>query len=237
MVAASAFIVLLVIVVPRFAPAFLADRFYHVTLFYLAPVCILGGKAFLKWTLKTFARARMKLSINIMHVRASSLRPICILLVIIFLFDVGFIYEVVGDVPISRSISFMRMKTSNNNETKAIFYNVYTPEQDVFSAIWLSKMAGNNSKTYADYTASKQVLRGYGMIIVEWDYYLSNNAIIENGSYIYLRSLNVEGIFITKERARASKIEFIDLSQVINNANKIYSNGASEIYRSLPNDQ
>jgi uncharacterized membrane protein len=237
MVAASAFIVLLVIVVPRLAPAFEADRFYHVTLFYLAPVCILGGKAFFEFTLKPFARAHVKPSKNIMHVSASGLRPLCIFLAILFLFNVGFIQEVFRDVPTSRSISFMRMKTSNNNETKAIFYNGYTPEQDVFSAIWLSKMAGNNSKIYADLVASHQVLRGYGMIIVEREYYLSSDVTIENGSYIYLQSLNVEGIFITKERARARKIEVIDLPQVINNANKIYSNGASEIYRSLPNDQ
>jgi len=230
MVLANDSILSLVVIIPHFASAFLAGRFYHITLFYLAPICILGGRTFFYCILKLFTHVRMKISNNKLNVRSFDMYLMSIFLVLIFLFKIGFIYEVFGDGPKSPSISIMKMKMSHDNETIIIFYNDYVPEQDVFSAIWLSRMTENNTKTYADLISSQHVLRGYGMIIVKWKYYLSNSTIVDNDSYIYLRYLNVRGIFIAQEH----KVEFTNLSHVINSINKIYSNGDSMIYRSFP---
>jgi uncharacterized membrane protein len=211
----------MVLAVPFFAPAFLANRFYHVSLLFLAPVCVLGGETFLKWVSKPFT--------NMNRARSVHLRILCILFVVILLFKVGFIHEVTEDVPISSSISFARMRTSHDPETKAGFYDAYVPEQDIYSAIWLSDMAGNNSKIYADEIASKHVLRAYGMKIIEWKYFLFSDRTIETDAYIYLRYLNVHGLL----REPGTLSNMTEISHQLNWTNKIYSNGDSEIYRSL----
>jgi uncharacterized membrane protein len=224
MVLANISILLMVLVVPFFASAFLAHRFYHVSLLFLAPVCVLGGETFLKWVSKPFT--------NMNRARSVHLRILCILFVVILLFKVGFIHEVTEDVPISRSISFARMRTSDDPETKAEFYDAYVPEQDIYSAIWLSDMAGNNSKIYADEIASKHVLRAYGMKIIEWEYFLFSDRTIETDAYIYLRFLNVHGLL--REHGALSNIT--EIFHQLNWTNKIYSNGDSEIYHSLSGD-
>jgi uncharacterized membrane protein len=221
MVLANISILLMVLAVPFFAPAFLANRFYHVSLLFLAPVCVLGGETFLKWVSKPFT--------NMNRARSVHLRILCILFVVILLFKVGFIHEVTEDVPISSSISFARMRTSHDPETKAGFYDAYVPEQDIYSAIWLSDMAGNNSKIYADEIASKHVLRAYGMKIIEWKYFLFSDRTIETDAYIYLRYLNVHGLL----REPGTLSNMTEISHQLNWTNKIYSNGDSEIYRSL----
>lgn len=224
MVLANISILLMVLLVPFFAPAFLAHRFYHVSLLFLAPVCVSGGETFLKWILKPF--------MNIKSARSVCLRTLCIFFVIIFLFKVGFVHEVTGDVPLSASISFTRMKTSDNPKIKAGLYEAYVPEQDIYSAIWLSNMAGNSSKIYADETASKHVLRAYGMKIVEWEYFLHSHTTIEPNAYVYLRYLNVHGLL----RDHGTLSNITEVSYQLNWTNKIYSNGDSEVYRSLPGD-
>ena len=221
MVLAMISILLMVLVVPSFAPAFLADRFFHVSLLFLAPVCVYGGVTLLRGILKRFVSTK--------RARSVSLRAMCIFFIMIFLFKVGFIYQVTGDTTIPRPITYASMKTSSSPEIKAGFYEFYVPKQDVYSAIWLSRMTGNNSKIYADETASMHVLRGYGMIVIEGEYVLYSNMTIEPNSYVYLRYMNVQGVLT--ENGGFSNITGI--SNQLNLTDKIYSDG-SEIYYSLP---
>jgi uncharacterized membrane protein len=153
----------------------------------------------------------------------------CVFLVVIFFFKVGFVYEVTGDYTIIRPIHYMEMKASNSPQVKADLYEFYTPGQDVFSAIWLLHMTENDSKIYADETASIHVLRAYSMKIIEEKYLLSSKITIEPNAYIYLRYLNVQGLF--KEGGTFSNIT--EISRQLNFTDKIYSDG-SEIYYSLP---
>jgi uncharacterized membrane protein len=223
MALASLLILLLVLLVPFLAPAFLADRFYHVSLLFLAPVCVYGGEVFLKWVLKPLKNAK--------RARSISLRILAIFFVAILLFKSGFLYEVAGDVSpgMQISVSFTRMKTSDNPQILSAFYEPYVPEQDFYSATWLANMVENNSKIYADYTASKHVLKAYAMKIIEWNYILSGNTTIGPDAYIYLRSLNVQG-FLVQEAIISNMTK---VSNQLNLANKIYSNGGSEVYLSL----
>ena len=217
MVLASFSILLMILVVPSFAPAFLADRFYHVSLLFLAPVCIYGGVMLLELILKHV--------INIKSARSVSVRAMCILLIIIFLFKVGFVYAVIGDVARSGQIGFASMKISNSSAIQTALYEWYIPGQDVYSAIWLSHMTGNDSKIYADDTASIHVLRAYGMTLTKWQYILTSQTTIRHGAYVYLRYLNVEGWF--RDDGEFSNIT--ELSNQLNTADKIYSDG-SDIY-------
>jgi len=225
--AANAFILFIVLVLPHLAPAFLPERFYHTTLLFLAPVCVLGGKVFLKWIPKPFKKMTA-------HAHRINLRLVCIFFVFVFLLKVGFVSEVASDVPKSVSISFTRMKTSDDNLTRVRFYESYVPEQDIFSAIWLSEMTEKNSKIYADAISSLKVLRGYGMTIQKWKYVLSNDTRIEDDAYVYLRHFNVKEELLewktAEEQMEFSKANF---SHLLKNNNKVYSNGYSEIYRTI----
>ena len=227
MALASLLILFLALLVPFLAPAFLADRFYHVSLLFLAPVCVYGGEVFLKMVLKPLKNTKLARSI--------SLRILAIFFVAILLFKVGFLYEVAGDVSpgIRMSVSFNRMRTSDNPQILSTFYDPYVPEQDFYSETWLANMTANNSRIYADYTAGKHVLRAYAMIIIGWDYIFSENTTVGPDAYIYLRSINVKGFFVSSEGI-TSNMTKISNQLHTNWTNKIYSNGGSEIYRSLP---
>jgi len=210
----------MVILVPHLGPAFLIHRYYHVSLFYLAPFCIVGGEKAIRYGLKF---------ICVKHTNNKSLLFVATLLMIIFLFKIGFVSEIFKDaIEAYKPIYFIRMKTSNNNQTKALFYENYVPEQDIYSAIWLSRNVRKNFYTYADFISIKHVLIGYGMIIIDWKYLFSNNTSIKLNANIYLRTLNVKGILESE-----STISKINVSHLLNISNKVYSNGDSEILQCL----
>jgi len=222
------FILILTIIVPYLEPAFFANRFYHITLFYIAPLCVLGGIISINWILLRFKK--------VIKSNDLTLKLMCVFLLIIFLFKVGFMNEITGDVLLgSRSISYTKMKLSSNDEIKTNLYNAYVPEQDVFSAMWLSEHKGKNSETYADVIAYKHVLKAYGMMDTEWKNILYDDTEIEDNAYIYLRYINVQGLlFDPIGRNIYSKFGDYNFStQKL--VNKIYSNGNSIIYRKIPN--
>lgn len=221
MAAAALCILLMVLALPAFAPAFLAHRFYHVSLLFLTPICIYGGVTLLRWLLKPLIGKKRAVSVG--------LSIVCILMLTILLFKVGFISEVTGNVPISSSINLVRMKNSDFPNVKGGFYESYIPVQEVQSADWL-RYATESSKIYADETGAMHVLRAYGMKNIEWKYFLSNQTIIQPRAYVYLRYLNVQGWFKDGERFS----NFTVISNQLDFTNKIYSNSDSEIYYSLP---
>nr|MDO8132846.1 DUF2206 domain-containing protein [Candidatus Njordarchaeum guaymaensis] len=224
MVVANASIMLMVLVVPHFGPYLGEARFYHITLFCLAPMCILGGEKSIRLALKK--------SRKVVQIRYVGLVLLSVFLAVAFLFKVGFVYEVAGGVPTLKPVSFTGMITSEDNETKVRFNEAHVPEQDVLSATWLSMMTAKNSDVYADYAAAEHVIMAYAMKTLGWKQTLANDTKIESGGYIYLRSLNVQGIL--RDRSYAlSYSEIAKISRLLNMTNHIYSNGGSEIYQSL----
>jgi uncharacterized membrane protein len=220
MVLASISVLSLVLIVPAVSPAFLAERFFHVSLLFLAPVCVLGGVASLKLITRPFLKQK--------HER-SFLQIVCILLVVIFLFKIGFVNEVIGDVPFHSSLNFTRMQTSQNPTIRALLYESYVPEEDIYGAVWLRNMVPTNSSIYADDTSRKHVLLVYGMIEIGWEDILPTN-ITKPDAYIYLRFLNSHGML----KGPTDFSNMTEVSEQLKRANMIYSNGGSEIY-SLPN--
>ena len=219
---ANIIILLMLLVVPSFAPAFLPHRFYHISLIFLAPVCIFGGMTLLRLILKKFKKIKRK--------RSLILGVLSIFFIVIFFFKVGFIAEITNDTPSNISISFNRMKASNDPIMLDSLYSAYSPEEDMWSAIWLSKFPSNDSGIYADTIARKHVLVAYGMIVVDWDHNLHNDTIIIEDSYVYLRFFNSEGLINDNGVVKNAT----GIMDQLNSKAKIYSNGKSEIYYSLP---
>jgi uncharacterized membrane protein len=218
---ASASLVLLaaVLVVPSLAPDFLPDRFYHVCLIFLAPVCVLGGVTLFELVMKPIKRIKRK--------HSTAIGIVCIFLIVIFFFKVGFFAELTSSPPYSTTLSFSRMANSSNPQTLASLYNAYSPPEDVQSAIWLAQFAYNSSNVYADAISASHVLPAYAHTVIDYNHILTVNTTIAPGSYVYLRYFNVKGYFAN------SNGEILNMSQFSNqleNADKIYSNGESEIY-------
>lgn len=220
MVAANGFILFISIVVPNFNPAFLVTRFYHVALMFLAPLCIEGGEKSIRFAVK-FISAK--------NANRWGLILVSVIFVVIFLFKVGFVTEVSKDlIVVYRPVNFLRMETSNDLRTRTLFYESYVPEQEIYSTIWLSGLKGDNYSIYVDYVAFQHIFRSYGMTILGWDSILSNNTKIVKDGYIYMRTINHDGMIEDE-----SGFYNIAVNQISNKMNKLYSNGGSDIYQSI----
>lgn len=223
----SMFILFLCVAVPNFAPTINLTRFYAITIQFLAPFFVLGGKTVLSWADKAGMIFSQKL--GKVSYRTLELRLVSVVLIASFLFEVGFVNHVTGGYPNSYSLDLERKKTTNDLTVRIILYENYIPEQDVFSAIWLSKNVDEASKVYADRVSRNHVLTSYALIPRERVRLLSNSTILEHGAYVYLRHLNIVDSVI--RTYGESFINTSGISSLLNESNKIYSNGDSEIYR------
>ena len=221
-------LVLACIVLPYFSSSLNATRIYQIALFFLSPACIIGGITLFEGVIKVFRRQRDH------QLPASSGAAVFLLSLVLtayFLFNTGFIQEVTRSVPFSISLNPERMETSISS-AKISFNIQYTFESEVFSAVWLCRLRNSTSKIYADDQAIVHVLASYGMIATDNSATLSNDTRNYYGdTYIYLRRLNVvDGLITTGPESYFSTSQ---IAPLLNSMNKIYSNGESDIYRSM----
>lgn len=198
------------VILPNLAGSFRMERFYQISLLFLAPVCILGGKTILEFLLK---RKDDAIIVNL------------ILLVLIpnFLFQTGFVYAITGDVTYSLPFGM-----SETDEVRRLI--IY--EKEVRGAEWLSTYT-RSLTIYADYFSGFHVLTSYGLFSTEDVSLLSKyTESLGNGSYTFLRRENVvEGTMVARElTVPFVVINTSDISQWLSIQNLIYSNGDSQIF-------
>lgn len=205
----NTFMVVACIVVPNLATSFNMSRFYHVTLFFLAPFCVLGGIALLS----LLSRRRVK-------ERYLGLIVVLIVIIPYFFFQTGFVYEVTGEESWSLPLSayqFSRVKLASMG---------VIGEAEVSGAIWLTTYREVNASVYIDMTSN--TVFGYGEIYNR--VLLSPFGKIENGSYVYLREYNIYEGIIFGIYGLAGSFNVTEISPSLNNTNKVYSNGHCDIY-------
>jgi len=245
----SAFFALLLvtIILPVISIGMGITRLYHISLFYLAPLCIIGGETIFsvmaKGT-KALVRRTRRLSGNAGLQSAVPLRIILAVIILLFLFNTGFIFELTGEENRgSLPLSLEYMKENTDEHAKATLYNVYFPEQDVVSARWLAENRNNTAAVYSDLAARWLTLPAYAVIAEAKE--LRRGAEIKEEALIYLRYLNVaEGVMVAKvptgERpAHGPRLWTLpypttEIMPVLENSSKIYSNGGSEVYYVSP---
>jgi uncharacterized membrane protein len=205
-------IVLLValVAVPGLANTLNMTRFYHILLFFLAPLCVLGAEVLAKFVSKH--KTQIVTSVLLLSV-----------LIPYFFFQTGFVYEITGSESWSLPLSMYRMEGY-----KLIREMGTIPGQNVYSALWLSKFVDvKGAEIYADLDSINKALIVYGLIPPNQVNVLSNSTKIEADGVIYLGQLNVvyglvySGSILWNSSERSSL--FGDVSQ-------IYSNGGCEIY-------
>jgi len=212
------------LIVPRFASSINMSRFYHLELFFLAPFCILGGESFVKSAL------------NRLHVKNTQLSSVFLLLVFVlfFLFQTGFVYEVASDDSWSVPLSGYRM-----GDIRMRLLG-FPNEQDLFGVKWVSKNTDvQNELIYADPGYTHFEFASYGMINIDKTVpMISKTTILEiSGTLrgtVFLGRVNVvDGIFNVYGQ-EAQMWNTTEITPILNNMNKIYSNGDSEIYHVPP---
>jgi len=222
-------LLLMTIVIPNFAYALQMDRMYHVTLLFVSPLFILGGRTFFGNMFKILPLKKEK--------RRESYGLILILTVLVafFLFQTGFVYEITGD-PVPSSISLSKYRMDDYTQTMLGLVD----ENDFFGATWLSKYVDvEHTQIYSDVKAKFQVLTSTMIDRNNRIGVLSNATVFTSRSYIYLSQYNTMNEILLYDirypiniRYNISELPIFDSTKVINN--KIYSNGACEIYYYAP---
>lgn len=221
-----AFSLLIMSLLPWFSSgaSFGFTRLYHLTLFLLSLVCAIGGITFLGFFLSTFFRGK-KNNIRIIAFLA-------LFFSVYLLFSSSFVFEISNDYSTSLSLSKHRAEKSvdfKDVKTKLAFYNAYIPEEDIFSARWLSKYHTNSATIYSDIVSNKNVLQSYGGFYWRQHRCIGINTDIPQGTYIYLRKFNyVDGLMVGPSLSDWWNTSSI--SPALKTKSKIYSNGGSVIY-------
>lgn len=200
----------MLILVPGLAESLNMTRFYHVLLFFLAPLCILGA-GFI---------------VNLVFKRKNEIVAFLLLLIVLvpyFLFQTGFVYEVTGSDSWSIPLSSYRMSALR-------LYNHYgyMDAYSVYGARWLSANANaENSAFYADVSSGYTVLTTYGLLVRN-KYSLSDVTVVAGNSFVYLNTLNVVYGLVPYGQLlwNTSKLSFI-----FDDLNLVYANDGSEVYQ------
>jgi len=227
----SMLLLVLGLVVPNLAPTLRFERFYQITLLFLAPFFIFGGLAIIGFIRKLSSHLPSSFRMPILGKlrpaipRNLSYQLIALLMITSFLFQVGFVSHVAGSGPLSISLDLDKMATSENLYTLYSLYEVYIPEQDVFSARWYLRIIGQESMVYADLFSRGDVLTSYALENRDRTYELSNTTAVSHGAFIYLRYFNIHDNTIVTEK---TLLNTSDVS-ILNECDTIYSNGASKI--------
>lgn len=198
----------LLIVIPGLANTLNMTRFYHILLFFLAPLCVLGAEFLVKLTLK---RER-KLLLSLL---------LCGLLVPYFLFQSGFVYEVTG------SQTYSLLSKPRMSQWFLSWNLGYLEENEISGTLWLSKNVDVHGSTIYTDAASRGPLSAYGMIYPGQMEILTNITSFSPGSVVYLNRANT-----LEEVAIGSNYmwNITNISPALDSGNKIYSNGGCEIY-------
>ncbi|MEM2293278.1 MAG: DUF2206 domain-containing protein [Nitrososphaerota archaeon] len=199
------------ILVPGLANTLNMTRFYHILLFFLAPLCLLG--------VETIANLTPK-----MNTKVWSSILIILVLVPYFLFQTNFVYEVVKADSWSVSLSKYRMDPIR---LRGMFG--YFDSYRVSGAKWISNnVMVKFTRIYSDFYG-KEELRAYGLVYLGLIERISNVTKVSSSGVIYLSSLNIiDGKVVGSRVWNSSELNFL------NDMNKVYSNGGSEICKNTP---
>jgi uncharacterized membrane protein len=198
------------IVVPSLSSTMGMTRFYNVLLFFIAPLCPIGAETIIKFTFKHEGEFKTLLLLFLVSVAY-------------FLFQTGFVYEVTQTYSLSVPLSKHRM-----GQLRLYSEFGYIDAYSISGAQWLSRnIKIPSAQIYADVYSRVNELRAYGIIYTGYVEVLSNATLLKKGDIVYLNPVSVI------ENIMAGKRYFWNTSdlQFLNELNKVYSNGASEVYK------
>lgn len=205
---------------PYFASSLNTTRLYHITLLFLSPFCVLGAEVVLKQISKLsdfISHPCIKQSI----IMQTPFKVLSVILVIFFLFNAGFIHEIVGDEPASISL--------NSSMDLALFN-----ENEVSGAMWLLNSIDDSSKVYFDLYGGMLFLAYRGPEFGRWLEGDINNrqlkTLVSADAYVYLRSLNIDAEKILVRYGKGDNDYLSIQCLILYNRCKIYDSGDAQAY-------
>jgi uncharacterized membrane protein len=198
-----------VILVPGMARTFNMSRFYHILLFFLAPLLVVGAA----FSVKLIFKNEKKLLTTLL---------LLAILIPYFLFQTSFMFEVAGSQSWSLSLSGYRM-----SPYQLYRQNAYITESAFFGAGWLGEHVDKLSTEILVDGASKSLLISYGSIDISSTGDLSNITRVSANDVVFLGPLNV----VYHEVSSAYYENKLNDLSYLGDLDKIYSNGGSEVYR------
>ncbi|MEM2589285.1 MAG: DUF2206 domain-containing protein, partial [Candidatus Bathyarchaeia archaeon] len=192
------------IVVPGLSSTMNMTRFYHILLFFLAPLCVLGAETI----------------INVASKKNNETKVLILLLTVLvpyFLFQTSFVYEVTGNESWSIPLSKYRMNPLKLHQLG------YGKTYDVYGQWWLSSHAtAGRTPIYRDPFSD---LRCYAHIYLGYTRLLSKVEHVAVSSVVYLSSLSViHGDYVALHSTwNVSELQFL------HEISRVYSNGGIEI--------
>lgn len=202
----------LVIVMPGMSRTLNATRFYHILMFILAPLCVLGSE----FLAKLIFKRRKHIAIIILF----------IVLVPYFLFQSGFVYELVDNE------SYAPLSLHRMDPYRLYFWAGFADDQSVCGVKWLSTNINfKQNHIFADLSSIRHLLRTYGFIADKYVTPIANTTIISKEQIVYLNSLNtLHNITVTGALA-TGRVYTSPTTEIsfLKSMNKIYTNGGAEI--------
>lgn len=210
------------VILPNFSNVIYTPRLYSITLIFLAPFALIGG---------IYLFDKITVFIHLWEYE-KSIKLLSMILIILFLLQVGFVKEIVNDPGTSVSLSKEQMMNSNVIDQRANFYfNYGIFGQNYYSINWLSSNMKNFS-VYSDKTTSTALLSYNVSLILNWKEYQPQNMRLNKFNYVYLSYSNVKGeLWVNLNGDRLDKaLEIQKLEPLFDNMSEIYSNGGSKIF-------
>ncbi|MCL0056312.1 DUF2206 domain-containing protein [Dehalococcoidia bacterium] len=212
----SALLLAMSIILPYFAGFLNMTRIYHITLFFLAPFCVLGGITIFRWLFRLVPIKAFRASSNPIYLKL----VVMLVLIPYLLFNTGFIFEVSGATPTSIAL---------NAEMDWPRFN----EQELSGKRWLLANKEDATKVFAD-QLGWLLLLGH-IPRPQLGTFWGETSEIPANTYTYLRSWNVnQGEVMQSWEERGNYIELQNspfYEEVITHRNKIYDNGGAQVYR------
>lgn len=225
---ASALVLLACIVLPLFSGMFNITRFYHVSLFFLAPLCVLGGEAIWRGVSGLFNPTPAKTEDNQAYLGFLALA----ILIPYFLFTSGFVFEVTKyevtdriDTPYSFALSSHRM------DVGPVFNR-----RDGAAAKWVGQALKGKSPVFGDLNGMlllSQQTTLYGRV-----FQFAQVEKVPLDSYIYFRTWNIDRQEVTFQPGGCwfgvgvrKSVSFSEagMNEVIRDRNLIYSNSGAQV--------
>ena len=229
----TAVILIVGLIAPSIGTILNFNRLYGITFLFLAPCFVLGGETILVIIGKLWTKIRRSIKSQSAS-KSKNINRVLLLIAIIlsayFLSQAGFINITTGGAVHAYVIDFDRMQASNDIAVKISLYDVYIPEQDAFSASWLLNHKVETAEVFADCDSGIHVLTSCGLIPNNLIIPITNTTIAEQGSFIYLGSLNIVNGVITTTTTTAGLFNTSEISPLLDQNNLVYSNGNSEIW-------
>jgi uncharacterized membrane protein len=205
-------ILMMCIIVPAFAGTLNMARFYHITLFFLAPFFVVGSVGLTSLVVKH----KTELTVSLL---------LATLIASYFLFQTGFVYEVVKEEPTSFALSGYRMDRTIWSQ-----YG-YLEEVNVVGAQWVhAHVDSNNLQLFADSYSRDGELTSYGNIPEYDTISLTNTTTVPIGGIVYLSKSNVVYGKIAKPASGSQTWNISELKTDFSDMSKIYTNGGCQIY-------